>query len=103
LFVRQRSETAAEPTLGAPAVWRLRVDFYVYAHSSDPYAPPSSILNPLVDAVEAALAPLVPTGIQNLGLPDMVQRAYLAGRIVTDEGVLRDQIAVVIPVEILCL
>jgi hypothetical protein len=103
LFVRQRSETAAEPTLGAPTVWRLRVDLHLYAHSSDPYASPAGVLNPLVDAVEAALAPPIATGMQNLGLPETVQHAYLAGRIVTDEGVLRDQIAVVLPIEILCL
>ena len=103
LFLRQRSEAATEPTLGAPTVWRLRVDLYLYAHSSDPFATPASVLNPLVDAVEAALAPLVATGVQNLGLPDTVQHAYIVGRIITDEGVLRDQIAIVIPVEILCL
>ena len=103
LFMRQRQETAAVPTLGAPPVWKLGVELYLYAHSSDPYAAPATILNPLVDAVEAALAPLPATGIQDLGLPAMVQHAYIAGRIATDEGALRDQAVVTIPVEILCL
>lgn len=103
LFMRQKSEVAAIPRLGAPTVWRLSVELHLYAHESDPYAAPASVLNPLIDAVEAALAPPVATGMQNLGLPDMVQHAYIAGKIVADEGVLRDQIAAVIPVEILCL
>ena len=42
-------------------------------------------------------------GIQDLGLPAMVQHAYIAGKIETDDGVLRDQAVAIIPVEILCL
>ncbi|HLY44486.1 MAG TPA: hypothetical protein VKQ73_02810 [Stellaceae bacterium] len=103
LFMRQKGEIATVPTLGAPTVWRLAVDFYLYAHSSDPYTAPAIFLNPLLDAVEAALAPLAATGVQDLGLPAMVQHAYIAGRIVTDEGVLRDQAVAIVPVEILCL
>jgi hypothetical protein len=84
-------------------VWTLNVELYLYAHSSDPYQAPAMMLNPLVDAVEAALAPAATTGIQDLGLPTMVQHAYIAGRIETDEGVLGDQAVAIIPVEILCL
>jgi hypothetical protein len=103
LFMRQKSEVATVTTLGAPTVWTLLVDLYVYAHAGDPYVAPATVLNPLVDGVEAALAPLAATGLQNLGLPTMVQHAYIAGKIETDEGVLRDQAVAIIPVEILCL
>jgi hypothetical protein len=103
LFVSQKSETAAPKTLGAPTVWRLAVDIYVYVHSSDPYRPPASLLNPLLDAIEAALAPAAATGVQDLGLPDMVQHARLSGKVETDEGVLGDQAVAILPVEILCL
>jgi len=103
LFMRQKTELAQVKTLGAPTVWTLGAELYVYAHQSDPYAAPASVLNPLVDAVEAALAPLAVTGLQDLGLPAMVQHAYIAGKIVTDEGVLRDQAIAVIPVAVLCL
>jgi hypothetical protein len=103
LFMRQKDEVAAVTTLGAPTVWTLGVDLYVYAHESDPYAAPAMVLNPLIDAVEAALAPSAATGLQNLGLPAMVQHAYIAGKIETDEGVLRDQAVAIIPIEILCL
>ena len=103
LFVAQKSETAANRTLGAPTVWTLRVDLFLYAHSGDPYAAPAILLNPLVDAVEAALAPPPATGFQNLGRPDMVRHAYIAGKIETDEGVLGEQAVAIIPLEILCM
>ena len=103
LFMRQKSEVAAARATGAPTVWTLIVDLYLYAHASDPYVAPATVLNPLMDAVEAALAPLAATGIQDLGLPDMVKHACIAGKIETTEGVLRDQAVAIIPVEILCL
>jgi hypothetical protein len=91
------------PALGAPPVWVLTNEIYVYAHSSEPYASPTAILNPLVDAIEAALAPLAATGVQDLGLPDMVRHAAIAGKIAIDEGTIRDQAVAIIPIEILCL
>jgi hypothetical protein len=102
LFMSEKRSQAAIKKLGAPIVWTLFAEFYMYAHSSDPYLPPSAILNPLVDALEAALAPSPTTGIQNLGLPLMVQHAYIAGKLQTDEGVLGDQAIAIVPVEILC-
>jgi hypothetical protein len=103
LFMAQKTELASVKTLGAPTVWTLAVDLYVYAHSSDPYLAPATVLNPLLDAVEAALAPSATTGIQDLGLPAMVQHAYISGKIETDEGVLGDQAVAIVPVEILCV
>jgi len=103
LFMRQKTEIARVPTLGAPTVWTLIVDLYLYAHASNPYVAPATILNPLIDAVEGALAAPAATGMQDLGLPAIVQHAYIAGKIETDEGALRDQAVAIIPVEILCL
>ena len=103
LFMTQKSEVAAVKTLGAPTVWTLLVEFYLYAHSSDPYLSPATVLNPLVDAVEATLAPAATTGLQDLGLPSMVQHAMISGKIETEEGVLGDQAIAIIPVEIRCL
>jgi hypothetical protein len=103
LFMRQKTEVAAVTTFGAPTVWTLIVDLYLYAHASNPYVAPATVLNPLIDAVEAVLAPLAANGVQDLGVPEMVQHAYIAGKITTDEGVLRDQAVAIIPVEILCL
>jgi hypothetical protein len=103
LFMLQKEEIASVATFAAPTVWTLAVELYVYAHASDPYVAPASVLNPLVDGVEAALAPSPATGLQDLGLPAMVSHARIAGKIETAEGVLRDQAVAIIPVEILCL
>ncbi len=103
LFMSEKGGHAVVKKLGAPIVWTLFADFYIYVHSSDPYAAPATIINPLLDALERALAPSAATGIQNLGLPQMVQHAYIAGKIETDEGVLGDQAIAIVPVEILCV
>ncbi|MGH7044935.1 MAG: hypothetical protein ACREE2_00925 [Stellaceae bacterium] len=103
LFMSEKGSVAQIKALGAPTVWTLYADFYVYVHSDDPYGAPALLLNPLLDALEAALAPSPTTGVQNLGLPQMVQHAYIAGKIETDEGVLGDQAIAIIPVEILCV
>ena len=102
LFMSEKGGLAAVKALGAPIVWTLYADFYIYVNSSDPYAAPATVLNPLLDALERALAPSPATGIQNLGLPDMVSHAYIAGKVETDQGVLGDQAIAIVPVEILC-
>jgi hypothetical protein len=103
IFMAEKGSIAKVKALGAPVVWTLYADFYVYAHSSDPYAAPATILNPLLDAVEAALAAAPATGIQDLGMPATVQHAYISGKIETDEGVLGDQAVAIVPVEIVCV
>jgi hypothetical protein len=103
LFMSEKGGHAVTKALGAPIVWTLYADFYLYVHSSDPYLAPAMVLNPLLDALETALAPSPATGIQNLGLPAMVQHAYIAGKIETDEGVLGDQAIAIVPIEILCV
>jgi hypothetical protein len=103
LYMGEKGGQATIKKLGAPIVWTLFAEFYIYAQSSDPYLAPGAILNPLIDALEAALAPSPTTGIQNLGLPAMVQHAYIAGKIQTDEGVLGDQAIAIVPVEVLCV
>jgi hypothetical protein len=103
LFISEKGGQAQVKALGAPVVWTLYADFYLYVHSSDPYTAPAVILNPLLDALEAALAPSPTTGLQTLGMPAMVQHAYIAGKIDTDEGVLGDQAIAIVPVAILCV
>ena len=103
LLMSEKGGHASVKALGASIVWTLFADCYIYAHCCDPYTPPAQILNPLLDALEQALAPSPASGIQNLGLPAMVQHAYIAGKIQTDEGVLGDQAIAIVPVEILCV
>jgi hypothetical protein len=103
LFMSEKGGHAVTKALGAPIIWTLYADFYIYVQSSDPYLAPAMLLNPLLDALEAALAPCPVTGTQNLGLPAMVQHTYIAGKVETDEGVLGDQAIAIVPVEILCV
>ena len=67
LFMSEKGGHAQVKKLGAPIVWTLYADFYIYVHSSDPYAAPATVINPLLDALERALAPSAATGIQNSG------------------------------------
>jgi hypothetical protein len=103
LFMSEGGGHAAVNALGAPIIWTLAAEFYIYAHCSDPYTSPAQLLNPLLDALDRALSPSAASGIQNLGLPTMVQHAYIVGKIETDEGVLGDQAVAIVPVEILCV
>ena len=97
LFIAQRNEVV-NPVPGLPYVWELRVDVYVYANTRDDRTrAPAEILNPIVDAVVAALAPSPVTG-NKLTLGGLVEHCWIEGEIVTDEGVMGDQGVVIIPV-----
>ena len=98
LFQIQKSE-AAEERRPLPVKWRASVDLYLYAHAPDELTPPATVINPLLDAIEAALAPDPVSHVQTLG--GLVQHCWIAGRIQTDEGVLGGQSVAIVPVEIL--
>lgn len=82
----------------------IGAEIWLYART-DPEAPPGTTLNPLLDAVEAALAPPYPGGAQTLG--GMVQHCWIGGddgqkaKIEIYEGHAGNQAAAVIPVRIL--
>ncbi len=99
LFQVQRGEDVHR-LRGLPPRRQLSLDLYLYAATGgDPGTAPAQILNPLIDAIEAALAPDPVTGTQTLG--GLVEHAWIEGRIETDEGVLGDQAVMIVPVEIL--
>ena len=98
LFMIQKSETA-EARRPLPAKWRASVDLYLYAQAPDELTPPATVLNPLLDAVEAALAPDPVSHVQSLG--GLVSHCWIAGRVQTDEGVLGGQAVAIVPIEIL--
>lgn len=97
LFVAQRAETV-QPAPGMPPVWEFRADIYIYANTrGDQSRAPAEILNPILDAVIAALAPSpITAGKQTLG--GIVEHCWIEGSVQTDEGVLGDQGVIIIPV-----
>jgi hypothetical protein len=98
LFLTQVSETAMQ-TKGLPPKWTLRVNVALYVNvGNDETLVPSSLINPLIDKVEAALAPL-PGGFQTLG--GLVSHCWIADTIETDEGLLGPQAVAIIPINIL--
>jgi hypothetical protein len=100
IFQIQRNETS-EQRKRIPAKWTLNVDVYVYVNTSDdPKAAPSTLLNPILDALEEVMPPdeEAAGGPQTLG--GLVSHCWIAGTIETSEGVLGDQEVAIIPVEI---
>lgn len=82
---------------GQPTRYRMTCDLYVYCRTDgDP--DPGPILNPLIDAVEAAIAPNPVEGKQTLG--GLVEWCRIEGTIETDEGTLGAQSVAIIPLAI---
>jgi hypothetical protein len=98
LFMTQKSENAEERQ-PLPVKWRASVDLYLSTQAPDELTSPATVLNLLLDAVEAALAPDPVGHVQTLG--GLVSHCWIAGRIQTDEGVLGGQAVAIVPVEIL--
>lgn len=101
LFQVQKSESA-RTRRGQPTEWTLAVDLYLYCQAPDDTTAPSTVLNPLIDAVAAALAPKgldLATNVQTLG--GLVSHCWIAGKIETDEGALGGQAVAIVPLELL--
>ena len=98
LFQVQKSETARREA-GLPPKWTLAVDLFLYAHAPDDLTAAATVMNPLLDAIEAALAPDPVTNVQSLG--GLAAHCWIAGKVETDEGVLGGQAVAIVPIEIL--
>jgi hypothetical protein len=95
-----QGETVTHQGQGLPAKHLLYVDLGFYARlPEDKDLAPGSILNPLIDAIEAALLPDEDEENQTLG--GLVEYCRINGKILKNEGLLDGQATVVIPVEIL--
>jgi hypothetical protein len=78
----------------------MNVDLYIYtAPGLDSGITPISIMNPLLDAVDAALAPSPVTRRQTLG--GLVSHVWIDGKIMKDPGDIDGDGVAVIPVKIL--
>ncbi|EHU2374009.1 MULTISPECIES: hypothetical protein [Acinetobacter calcoaceticus/baumannii complex] len=96
----QQSVAQGSPATGVKPKWTLYADIYLYARTTGEQVP-SSVLNPLVDAIEAALQPEFPEIEKCQTLNSLVTHCWIDGTIETDEGTLGDQAVAVIPISIL--
>lgn len=97
LFQTQKPEQP-EQQPGLPTKWTLAVDVYIYANTAGE-DPPAAIINPLIDSIEAAIAPDPVTNKCTLG--GLVSHVWIDGEIQNDEGVLGDQAVAIVPIRIL--
>ncbi len=85
---------------GLPPRRTISAELWVYTDvGKDPNADPEQALNDIVDAMEAALAPSVVSGVQTLG--GLVSHAWIEGEIEQFPGVLDGVAKAIIPVKIL--
>ena len=105
LYQRQVSESVAR-VRGVPQQMTLNVEIYIYVRTNaqmlDPTIVPSTLMNPLLDALETALAP---TGkdlqLQTQTLGGLVSHCWINGTTEIFEGFLADQAVAIVPISIL--
>lgn len=103
IFQRQLDEDRISQR-GVPPKVHLRVELYVYVHTLsqqlNPTVVPSQLLNPLMDAIDAALA--VDDKSNNvLTLGGLVSHCWIDGKTENFEGMIGDQAVSIIPISIL--
>lgn len=82
-----------------PTVADMTATWALYGYSSDPDVAPSTVLNNLIDAACAALAPPAYTDKQTLG--GLVEYAAIDGDIEIYEGILADKAVALLPIRLL--
>jgi hypothetical protein len=86
LYQVQKDELAATAVNGLPLNWKATVDLVLYTSGdSDPTVMPSTELNSLLDATEAAIASALPGLAQSLG--GKVSHCRIEGKIEIVENV----------------
>lgn len=96
LFQVQTGENRLNVQRYLPSPYRLSVDLFIYAQQDDQDASPAVVINPLLDALQAALAPATAKALQTLG--GLVQHAWIEGTIEIFEGNLANQAVAVVPI-----
>ena len=102
LYMVQKPEAVTQRK-GLPAQHSLMVDIFVYAKTGEEETvAPATILNPLVDAIDAVLAPDPGAGYFSLVVGGQtISHCWIDGQIENDEGVLGAQAVAIIQVRML--
>lgn len=101
IFQYERDDEYKGADRHLPPTVTMNVDLYVYtAPGMDSGVTPISILNPLLDAIDAALKPgPAANGRQTLG--GLVSHCYIDGKVMKDPGDIDGDGIAVIPIKIL--
>jgi len=100
LFLVERGDTYARASEAVPEAVTMQVEIYIYIEAGkDESIVPASVLNPLLDAIDTALAPNRLTGLQTLG--GLVSHCWIEGKLMKDAGDLDGDGVAVIPVKVL--
>jgi hypothetical protein len=99
LFMAQTGENVIVGAMGKPSRVDMSVSAYVYVKAEAGNAP-GPLLNPLLDAITAALAPSQSIdNTQTLG--GLCVHCWIEGQINTYEGTLGEQEVAIVPIKIL--
>jgi hypothetical protein len=98
LFQIYKGETV-EWTAMQPLKRIMHLELVLYVHSGDKSFPTSSLLNPILDALDADFGAGDPARVQTLN--GLARRVTINGRIETDEGLLGEYAYAIVPVDIL--
>ncbi len=99
LFQAQGNPVAMPPAAnGLPPRWFLPIKLYIYL-STTGADNPGSVVNPIMDALDAMFAPDPARGVQTLGR--LVQWARIEGTVETFEGTLGSDEVLIVPINIL--
>jgi len=112
LFQTMGDPTPINDPDGLPTGWKYEHIIYCYLHNSDaqanPPVAPSTVLNNFLEAIKAAIVPVVVQGWP--GFPGQVQvlgdtlgrirHAWISGPVWSDEGVLGDSLFLIFPIEV---
>lgn len=103
LFLVETAQHASEPNL-ALSQWRLGALLIIYyradglADRSDPSTPRDSVVNAILDVIDAAITP-APGQRQTLG--GLVYHTYIDGAVTFDSGLTDQQAVIAIPITML--
>lgn len=100
LFLVERGDIYTRASEAVPETVTMQLEVYIYTEAGkDESIVPASALNPLIDAVDAALTPSALTGLQTLG--GLVSHCWIEGKVLKDAGDLDGDGVAIIPVKIL--
>lgn len=96
------NQVVDQTTRSGPPKYLLRFDVYLYVNRKDSADPAQTLLNNMLDALEASLQPEQCFPEQTLGI-GTVRHCRVNGTISTDEGTLGDVAVAVVPIEVLAV